>query len=99
VYGIGGTATANGTTNCQTTTTPGRPPSTVQRSIEQTHVRAVLPDGRHVTLWCQPGFRRCSKLEPGTYMGELDGNSVWMQVYELDGRKTHRIKYRFEGSW
>lgn len=56
VYGTGaGSATANGTTNCTTTTTPGRAPSTVQRSIEQTHVRAVMPDGRHVTLWCQAG--------------------------------------------
>ena len=100
VYSTGrGTAIADGTTNCATTTTPGRAPGTVQRSIEQTHVRAVMPDGRHITLWCQPGFRRSSKLEPGSYTAELAGNSVWMQVYELDGKTTHRTKYRFEGGW
>ena len=100
VYGTGGgTATANGTTNCTTTTTPGRAPGTVRRSIEQTHVRGIMPDGRHITLWCQQGFRRCSKLTPGTYSAELDGNTVWMQVYDLDGTTTHRVKYRFEGGW
>jgi hypothetical protein len=100
VYGTGGgTATANGTTNCTTTTTPGRAPTAVQRSIEQTHVRAIMPDGRHITLWCQQGFRRCSKLEPGSYSAELAGNSVWMKVYDLDGTTTHKVKYRFEGGW
>jgi hypothetical protein len=100
VYGTGGgTAIGNGTTNCTTTTTPGRPASTVQNSIEQTHVRAIMPDGRHITLWCQQGFRPCSKLTPGSYSGELAGNSVWMQVYDLDGTTKHKIKYRFEGGW
>jgi hypothetical protein len=100
VYGTGsGTATANGTANCTTTTNPGRAPSTVLRSIEQTHVQATMPDGRHVTLWCQQGFRRCSKLTPGSYIAELAGNSVWIQVYDLDGTTKHKIKYRFEGGW
>jgi hypothetical protein len=95
----GGTATATGSANCTTTTTPGRAPSTVQNSIEQIHVLAIMPDGRHITLWCQPGLRRCSKLTPGSYSAELGGNSVWMQVYELDGRTKHKVKYRYEGGW
>ena len=100
VYGTGGgNATINGTQNCTTTTNPGRAPSTVQRSIEQTHVQALMPDGRHITLWCQQGFRRCAKLTPGSYSAELEGNSVWMKVYDLDGTTTHKIKYRFEGGW
>lgn len=99
VYGGGGIATGNGTTNCTTTTTPGTAPTTVRRSIEQAHVRAIMPDGRRVTLWCQQGFRRCSNLSPGTYTTELDGNSVWIEVFELDGVKKHKIKYRFEGGW
>jgi hypothetical protein len=100
VYGTGGgTAIGNGTKISTTKTTPGRPASTVQNSIEQTHVRAIMPDGRHITLWCQQGFRRCSKLTPGSYSGELAGNSVWMQVYDLDGTTKHKIKYRFEGGW
>lgn len=100
VYGTTtGNATVNGTANCTTTTTPGAAPRTAQRSIEQKHVQAIMPDGRHVTLWCQQGFRRCSKLSPGSYSAELDGNSVWMQVYDLDGATKHKVKYQFEGGW
>jgi hypothetical protein len=99
VYGTGGIATANGTTNCTTTSTPGSAPTFVRHSIEQEHVRAVLPDGRHITLWCQAGFRRCAKLEPGDYSAEISGNTVRMVVFELDGVKTHKIKFRFAGGW
>ena len=99
IYGGGGTATANGTSNCTTTSTPGQAPGVVRRSIEQVHVRAVTPNGRHITLWCQPGIRRCSKLEPGFYSAEISGNSVWMLVYDLDGTTTHKVKFRFEGGW
>jgi len=100
VYGTGGgNATINGTENCRTRTNPGTAPSTVQRSIEQAHVQALMPDGRHITLWCQQGFRRCAKLTPGSYSAELEGNSVWMKVFDLDGTTTHKIKYHFEGGW
>jgi hypothetical protein len=99
---------AKSTTNCDihettadftTTTTPGREPSTVINSIEQAHVKAIMQDGRHVTLWCQHGVRRCKKLTPGYYNAELAGNSVWIQVYDLDGTTMHKIKYRYEGGW
>ena len=99
VYGGGGIATANGTTNCQTTTTPGRAPTTIQRSIEQMHVLAVMPDGRRITLWCQAGFRRCNNLLPGSYETEIKGNTVWVYTHDLDGITEHRVKYRFVGGW
>ena len=100
VYGTGmGSATAMGSTNCTTSTVPGQRPTTVLRSIEQVHVQAIMPDGRHLTLWCQAGFRHCSRLTPGRYRAELAGNSVFMEVYDLDGTTKHRIKYRFEGEW
>lgn len=98
-YGTGSLATAYGTTNCMTTTNPGTAPRTVQRSIQQAYVRAVLPDGRHIRLWCQAGFRRCSNLSPGSYAAELSGNTVWVQAYDLDGIKHHKVKYRFSGGW
>jgi hypothetical protein len=94
----GGTATARGTTNCTTTTTPSTPPKTVVRSIPQAHVRAILPDGSRVTLWCQQGLRRCSPLGPGTYDAEVSGNSAWVYTRELDGGER-KIKYRSVGGW
>lgn len=99
VYGSGGTATANGTTNCTTTTNPGSSARTVQRAIQQEHVRAIMPDGKHITLWCQAGFRRCSALSPGSYLAELSGNTVWIEGVDLDGVTKHKVKYRFVGGW
>lgn len=98
IYDSGGsTATASGTENCTTTTTPGRPPSTELGQIAQDHVRAVI-EGQHVMLWCQAGFRHCAHLRPGTYFGEIKGSAVWLDVYDL-GHKKHRIKYRDAGGW
>jgi hypothetical protein len=94
----GGIATANGTTNCTTTTTPGRPPSTGVRYIPEAHVHAIMPDGTHITLWCQSGFRRCNTLNAGYYTAQIDGNSVWMFGHDLGG-KEHRIKYHYVGGW
>jgi len=94
----GGVATANGNTNCSTTTTPGAPPRTVVRSIPQAHVHAIMPDGTQITLWCQQGFRRCSTLSAGTYSAEVDGNSVWIYGHELGG-KEHKVKYHYVGGW
>ena len=62
----GDTASINATTNCSTTTTPGTPARTVEHSIAQEHVYAIMPDGSHVTLWCQNGFRRCESLSAGS---------------------------------
>jgi hypothetical protein len=61
----GGVTTANGTTKCTTTTTPGTPATTGVRNIPQAHVHAILPDGRHITLWCQAGWRKCDTLSAG----------------------------------
>jgi hypothetical protein len=94
----GGMTTANGTTNCTTTTTPGTPASTGVRNIPQAHVHAIMPDGTHITLWCQSGFRRCNTLNAGNYSAEIDGNSVWMFGHDLDG-KEHKIKYHYVGGW
>lgn len=94
----GSMATASGNSNCTTTTTPGRPPRNVVSSIEQTHVRVIMPDGRHATLWCQGGFRSCHTLEAGHYDAQVDGNTVWMYTYDLGG-KEHKTKYRYEGGW
>src|SRR5207245_851047 len=49
----GGTATANGATNCTTTTTPGKPATTTVTRIPLIHVQAIMPNGTHITLWCQ----------------------------------------------
>jgi hypothetical protein len=95
---VGNTTTADGSSNCYTTTTPGRAPSSVTRSIPQVHVRAVMPDGLHVTLWCQAGFRHCENLSADLYDAELDGNSVWIYSSDLSG-KSHKVKYRYVGGW
>lgn len=94
----GGVATANGTTNCTTTSTPGSPASTGVRNIPQAHVHAIMPDGTHVTLWCQSGFRHCSTLNAGYYAAEVDGNSVWVYGRDLGG-KEHKVKYHYVGGW
>lgn len=95
-YGVGPiqtNSTGNANTNCTTTTTAARPPQTRTESITQEHVYAILPDGRHVILWCQQGYRRCDDLQPGSYEAEIDGNSLFVFVHELSG-KERKIKYR-----
>jgi hypothetical protein len=57
-----------------------------------------MPDGAHVTLWCQTGFRRCVSLPAGSYSGEVKGNTVWMYVADLDGTE-HKVKYKAAGTW
>ncbi len=95
-YGVGPIQTqssGSANTNCTTTTTAATPPQTVTRYITQEHVSAILPDGRHVILWCQQGYRRCDDLQPGRYEAEIDGNSLFVFVHELSG-KERKIKYR-----
>lgn len=95
---VGNTTTANGSTNCYTTTTPGQAPTTVVRSIPQVHVRAIMPDGGHVTLCCQAGFRHCANLSADSYDAEVEGNSVWIYAYDLS-HKAYKVKYRYVGGW
>ncbi len=94
----GGTVIANGSSTCNTTTTPARPPSTGAINIAQSHVHAIMPNGTHITLWCQAGWRHCSTPNSGNYTAEVDGNTVWLHVYDLGG-KEHRIKYHYVGGW
>jgi hypothetical protein len=94
-----GSTDLNANTNCTTTTTPGTPPQTYVRNIAQEHVRGIMPDGTHITLWCQAGFRKCVSLSPGNYTAEIDGGSA-LKIYSYDlAQKVHKIKYRAVGSW
>lgn len=93
-----GTVVANGATNCTTTATPATPPSTGAINIAQPHVHAIMPNGTHLTLWCQAGWRHCSTPNSGNYTAEVEGNTVWLHVYDLGG-KEHRIKYHYIGGW
>lgn len=91
----------NATTNCTTTTTPGSPAYVSHASVRQESVRAIFPDGQHVTLWCQAGFRKCANLTPGTYQVEADGDkAVRVYVYSIISHKLMgKMKYRVIGSW
>ena len=90
--------TPGGTTTCKTTTTPAVAPRDRVISTEQENVFAVMPDGKHITIWCQRGFRRCASLDAGTYVAQVDGDTVLMQVPDLSG-KMQKIKYRYAGRW
>jgi hypothetical protein len=94
----GSVTSINANTDCTTTSTPATPPQTHVRSIAQEHVFAIMPDGSHVTLWCQAGFRHCYYLQPGTYTAEVKGNSLWMYAHDLSG-KVHKVKYHAVGGW
>lgn len=78
---------------CTTTSQTGAPPVTLVNSMKEEHVRAIMPDGTHVTLWCQAGLRRCDSLRPGNYSAEVKGNTVWMYPHDQAG-KEHKIKYK-----
>jgi len=86
----------NANTDCTTTTTPGRPAQTHVRQIQQEHVSAIMPNGDHVTLWCQDGYRRCESLQPGNYDAEIKGNVAWVYTHELSG-SVRKVKYRAVG--
>jgi hypothetical protein len=95
--GYGGVATANGNSNCVTTTTPGSPARTAVGAIAQANVKAIMADDRRIVLRCQAGFRACHPLEPGRYEAELDGNNLWIFGHDLSG-KEHKGKFVYEGS-
>jgi hypothetical protein len=89
-----GTLNSNTQTNCSTTSTPATPPRTNTNYIQQEHVSAILPNGAHVTLWCQAGFRKCYELQPGYYDAEITGGST-VQVFVIDLQgKEHKVEYR-----
>lgn len=88
----------NANTDCTTTTVPGRPAKTYTEHIPQEHVHAVMPNGDHVTLWCQEGLRRCESLQAGSYTAEIKGNTAWVYTHELSG-KVRKVKYVAEGGW
>ncbi len=90
-----GTAT---TASCNTVTNPGSPARIQSVQIPQAHVQAIMPDGRHIALWCQNGFRRCATLEAGNYAADVSGNALWVHTYQLDG-KLVKIKFQYVGSW
>jgi hypothetical protein len=97
--GFGDVTHVNANTNCQTTTTPGSPPRQYVQQIAQEHVLAIMPNGNHVKLWCQAGFRRCSSLQAGSYEAEVKGNSLWIFAHELISGKERKVKYQAVGSW
>lgn len=85
-------------TDCTTTTTPGRPAQPIVTHIPQEHISAIMPNGDHVTLWCQVSWRRCVSLQPGSYEAEVKGNAVWMYTHELSG-SIRKVKYQAVGGW
>lgn len=97
------TVNANTTayTQCNTTTNPGRPAYTSHAYIQQEYVHAIMPDGQHVTLWCQAGFRKCADLAAGTYQAEADGDkALRIYVYSIVSKKMMgKMKYRVAGTW
>jgi hypothetical protein len=93
-----GSTNVNANTNCTTTSTPATPPQMHTRYITQQNVHAIMPDGTHVALWCQAGWRRCANLRSGSYTAEIDGGSV--RIYAVDlSQKVHKIKYKDVGGW
>jgi hypothetical protein len=68
-------------------------------SVQVETVRVVTLDGRHLVLQCQPGFgSRCIPAISGNYEGEVEGNTIWLYMPDLEGKK-HKAKYRFVGTW
>jgi hypothetical protein len=85
-------------TDCQTTTTPGRPAGSWVTSVPQENVHATIL-GDHVNLQCQGSGWQCVDLQPGQYQAAIKRDSVLVYCQDLDGKKQHKIKYRNVGSW
>lgn len=85
-------------TNCVTKSTPGTPAQPIVTHLEQEHIRVIMPNGDHITLWCQEGWRRCTSLQPGTYEAEVKGDSAFVYTRDLSG-KPRKTKYRAVGGW
>lgn len=95
------TVSGGSTTNCTTVSQSGTPPTSVAIPIHEAYVRAIMPDGAHVTLWCQAGFRFCVPLRPGFYHAEVDakGKTLWLEAYNRLTGKSRKIKYRVLSGW
>jgi hypothetical protein len=93
-----GSTNVNANTNCTTASTPATPPQTHVGYIAQENVHAIMPDGSHVSLWCQAGWRRCANLRPGKYTAEIDGGALRIYAFDLS-QKVHKIKYKDVGGW
>jgi hypothetical protein len=116
-----GTSTDTGTTtstlnaDCTTTTTPGSAPYSGTRLSYSEDIRVIMPDGSHLTLWCQEGFRRCIHLAPKKYWAEQEKDTVWIYCTYADqeqwdetgmspgerkaNHEAQRVKYRVVGTW
>jgi hypothetical protein len=115
-----GTSNDHGTTStlnadCATTTTPGSAPYSGTRFSYSEDMRVIMPDGSHLTLWCQQGFRRCIHLAPRKYWAEQEKDTVWIYCTYADqerwdetgmspgerkaNHEVQRIKYRVVGTW
>ncbi len=79
-------------THCSTTITPGSDPTRLDFSLGQVYVKAVLPNGQRIMLWCQAALRNCAKLEPGQYDADIKGKTVWLDVVYPNGMIV-KIKY------
>lgn len=88
----------NASTDCTTKTAPGQPAQTLVNRTQEEHVRAIMPNGDHIMLWCQEGLRRCVSLEPGSYEAELKGDSAFVYTHDLSG-KVRKTKYHAVGGW
>jgi hypothetical protein len=116
----GGTAETTGTTStvnadCQTTTTPGQAPASGAMYHYAEDIRVVMPDGSHLTVWCQQGLRACLHLKAGKYWAERDGDKIWIycsysdqELFDETGmspgqrkanNETVKIKYHVVGTW
>ena len=91
---------------CQTTATPGTPPSLTPITIYNEYVYARMPDDRHVTLQCWGFMVVCHPLPVGNYDAETDGGKVLiLHVFWPDPRnpnspgKPGKLKYRIVGAW
>lgn len=97
--GYGAVITGGPGVDCTTKTTPATAAHRDTITIQQANVLAVFPGDKHVTLWCQRGFRKCADLDAGTYAAEVDGDIVWVSVPSGLNGKITKIKYHYNGSW
>jgi hypothetical protein len=96
--GYGNSSSSRPSTNCSNTGISAGAGHSADKSILQINVHAVLPDGTHVTLWCQTSLRHCSALSPGEYVADVKGNDAWIHLPKMDG-SADKIKYRSIGGW
>ena len=115
-----GTSNASGNTstldaNCTTTTSPGSPARSGTRYVYSEDIRVIMPDGSHLTLWCQEGYRTCLHLAAGKYSAERDKDTIWIyctfanqdnwsETGMSPGQRKashtlEKIKYRVVGTW